>query len=232
MTTTSEVMVEFTASGWSTVSQIYHENRESPKSIAIAPTLSEHLEYGGSSIPWKSEKMALFGCREWKQGVRPTKSPHGNNRAVVAVTSILTDSDDYLLPLKQLDGKFGRLEQSVGWGDNFYFEFIYVKQSDVKALGKEVDTEWIANWRIYDHPYLRLRDHKLEYAREVGGHKVWYKLLVPYKVVFDTGTIWEEPDDIGGWDGGARRITEKKAAAIAMKLKEAELLRLMGSVAI
>jgi hypothetical protein len=225
-----QVLEEFPASGWSIVSEIYHENHDLPETPG--PALTERLEYlRPNGATWTSDNMALFGCRTWNSS-RPTRSPHGNNRAVVSVTSVLNSPDDYLLPLKQLTAPHGRLERSVSRPDNFYFEFLYVRKSDIMVPEEQVDLDWMARWKIREHRYLRLTGEELEYATSVDNRKVWYKILVPYVVQFDEETEWEVPLDIGGWDDGVRRITEQRTAEVAMRLQETELTQMMGALGI
>lgn len=166
-----QVLEELPALGWSTVSEIYHENRDLPETPG--PALTERLQYlRPNGKTWNSDNMALFGCRTWN-GARPTRSPHGNNRAVVSVTSVLRSPDDYLLPLKQLIAPDGRLVESVSRPGTYYFEFLYVQKSDIRVPSELIDLDWTAEWRIREHRYLRMSGEELEYATSVDDRRVW-----------------------------------------------------------
>jgi hypothetical protein len=89
--------------------------------------------------------------------------------------------------------------------NNLYFVGIYVKKDDVerkKPLLEAVGlVEWISNWKLRDHPYLRLMpDHSIEYLTTPLHTPIWYQILVPYQVKFPEGEIiWNSVMDTERW---------------------------------
>jgi hypothetical protein len=168
------------------------------------------------------EKMAVFGCRNWPDGTTgyPNQSPYGDQQYVVRATTVFQDGDDYLLPLKSF-GKHGRIvQQRTGNTDNWYFEFIYVRKSDIAPIKALIDMDWISQWKLKNHPYVQLRDEIIDYATKINNRRVWYQFMIPYIIPFDPTTLLDHTnvEDRGGWKYGIREVTEPKTLNIIVCL--------------
>lgn len=165
--------------------------------------------------------MPLFGCRTGWNGPdsRPPHSPHGNQRAVVPLNTILPSSDDYLFPLSESLKGCGRLRQSIRSPDNWYIVFLYVKASATANLQTYIDMAWMEQWRIEHHPYLCFEGTNWAYASSINGRKVWCKFLIPYSIEFDAETTrWEMLKDLNSWTDGAHIVTEMNVGEMAKRL--------------
>jgi hypothetical protein len=150
--------------------------------------------------------MPVFGCRKYSGGL-PNQSPLGNQQHVVPVSTVFQSSDDYLLPLKAL-GPTGRLvRQQSGNTNNWYCEFVYLREKDIKAIKGLVDIDALSGWRMRNHPYVRLSNGFMEYASTVYGRVVWYQILVPYRVDL-SDSVCNRIRDTRKWMKMIREVTE------------------------
>lgn len=171
---------------------------------------------------WRSRPLSLFGLRLHK-GRLPTISPHGTLRVAVPFSDIIESAEDFLIPLRgeKSNGIRDRLlESNAG---NYYFPFVYVRRADVIAKGFDIDG-WLGQWRIQSHPYIRVTTGKtISYRRSVAGVAgVWYNILVPYRIEFETDpvddqTVW---DDVKLTNAGIRivAVTDPNTARIVKAL--------------
>jgi len=163
--------------------------------------------------------MPLFGCRKIGYGGNgPSYSPHGNRRVVVPANTILQSPRDYLLPLSERLPVIGRLRQSQEMPKNWYLVFLYLEASSVAKMKSIGNDTWLEQWRIENHPYLRMREIQgsLNYSYEVDGRKTWCKILVPYPVQFSRDIVWESVKDLKSWSGGMHRVTERNTAVVGV----------------
>lgn len=205
---------------WVSIPNVYHATREPGLHSNAVPT--ERLVYGKTYLTGVKEKMAIFGCRNWPDGTagHPNQSPYGDQQYVVRATSVFQDGDDYLFPLKGF-GKHGRIvQQSTGNTHNWYFEFVYIKKQDIAPIKAWIDTDWISQWKLKEHPYVRLKDENVDYATKINNHRVWYQFLVPYIIPFNSATLLDHKrvEDTGGWKCGIREVTEPKTLNIIICL--------------
>lgn len=153
--------------------------------------------------------MPVFGCRKYSgtnTGL-PNQSPLGNQQYVVPASTVLQSSDDYLLPLKAI-GPTGRLvRQQTGNTDNWYGEFFYLREKDIKAIKGLVDIDALSGWRLRNHPYVRLSNGFVHYASTWCGKIVWYQILVPYRVDF-SDAMHNPIRDTKRWMKMIREVTE------------------------
>jgi len=81
--------------------------------------------------------------------------------------------------------------------------------------------EWLRQWRIGSHELVRLEGDRLRYKTTVAGRaRVWYEILVPYQIEFET----DPADDETRWDTVAlannmwgtanRRVTDANAVTL------------------
>lgn len=163
--------------------------------------------------------MPLFGCRKVGYGENgPSYSPHGNRRVVVPANTILQSPRDYLLPLSEHLPGIGRLRQSQETPNNWYLVFLYLKASSIaKVKSSDYDT-WLEQWRIENHPYLRLEgiQGNLSYSYKVNGCKTWCKILVPYPIQLSRDIVWENVKDLKSWLGGMHIVTEMNTAEVGV----------------
>jgi len=116
---------------------------------------------------WQSRPISLFGIRLYK-GALPTISPHGELRVSFSFSRIIQSPDDFLLPLRKKgpNGVGERLYESTT--GNYYFEFVYIRAGNIKAPNVRMNYhtwEWVRQWRIGDHPHIRLAGGTLSYER-------------------------------------------------------------------
>jgi hypothetical protein len=83
--------------------------------------------------------------------------------------------------------------------------------------------EWLREWRIAVHPYIKLEGGTLSYRRCVAGVKVWYDVLVPYKIEIETDpvddqTVWEDVTLANSW-GNNFELTEQRTAMLVRALR-------------
>lgn len=170
---------------------------------------------------WQSRPLSLFGIRLYKGGL-PTISPHGTLRVSVSFSDIIQIPEDFLLPLRR-DGPNGvsdRLYRSNP--GNHYFEFVYVREVDIKApdLGMNYDTwEWLQQWKIGRHEYIKLKGSTLSYRQFVAVIELWYDILVPYRIEFDVGdeSVWDEVGLANNWSN-RYQVTDTRTAAFVQAL--------------
>lgn len=97
---------------------------------------------------------------------------------------------------------------------------MYIRAADIKALkGK---TESVKQWRIGVHPHIRLVGDTLSYEKFVAGFQVWYDILVPYKIEFETEpaddeTVWDDVKLSNTW-GWPFQVTDPTTAAFVQAL--------------
>lgn len=166
--------------------------------------------------------MSIFGCRNYPDGTTglPDRSPLGNQQYVVRATTVFESGDDYLIPLKGI-GEDGRLvKQLTGYTDNWYFEFMYLKENEIAAIKPWVDIDWVSQWKLRNHPYVRLVGDDLEYPLTMNNHRVWYQMLVPYRIPFTATTLLSQNGvrDSKRWMCGKRQVTEPKTLQIVIYL--------------
>ena len=79
--------------------------------------------------------------------------------------------------------------------------------------------EWVRQWRIGDHPHIRLAEGTLSYQRIVAGFEVWYDILVPYKIELpvDDETAWAVVKLKNPWDSSFE-VTDLTTAAFVRAL--------------
>jgi len=97
---------------------------------------------------------------------------------------------------------------------------VYIRAADIKAL--KVKTESVRQWRIGAHPHIRLVGDTLSYEKFVAGFQVWYDILVPYKIEFETEpvddeTVWDDVKLTNRW-GMTFQVTDPTTAAIVRAL--------------
>lgn len=155
---------------------------------------------------------------------RPTISPHGTMRAVLPVCKVFEGRKDYLLPLKRPDYDGSRLEEGGGIPGNWYYEFVYIKNSEIEENDADFDyitRQFLHNWQIQNcHHPISIDDGSLTYDKRIDNKKVWYKILVPYSIDLGagSGTLWEHKISERGFWHRAREITERGTAGIVKQL--------------
>jgi hypothetical protein len=82
--------------------------------------------------------------------------------------------------------------------------------------------EWLQQWKLENHSYVRLEDGTLSYKIFVGGSQVWYDILVAYPVEFDTDPVddrtdWKRVGRANSWENPFS-LTEPITEAIVRKL--------------
>lgn len=203
------------------VSDIYHVGRQTLQLGRMAIP-SEHLEYCFPKLEGTSFEMSLFGVRKRIGNRLPTISPHGSYRAILPVTDVLEDENDYLLPLKE-DGPSGRRVESLTHPGNFHFEFLYVKENDMKDLRSQLPGtlhSWYEQWRLRNNCYIQIHNGAPTVSyEEIDGQKaVWYDILVPYKIELGEETRFDTVRDTEEWGNrgpGIRSVTEVRTAFVA-----------------
>jgi hypothetical protein len=176
-------------SGFQPVTKLYQ--------AGFAPRWAQSLETQTLRVEnsWRSRPLSLFGLRLYKGGL-PTISPHGTLRVAVPFSDIIESAEDFLIPLRGEESNGIRdrlLESNAG---NYYFAFVYVRKADVIAKRFNIYGSWLRQWRIGSHPYIRVTGETLSYRRFVASKEVWYNILVPYRIEFETDPV----DDQTVWD--------------------------------
>jgi hypothetical protein len=174
---------------------------------------------------WKSRQLSLFGVRLYN-GHLPTISPHGTLRVAVPFSNIVQSEEDFIIPLlgEGSNGVRDRLIKSDS--GNYYFNFVYVREADIKAPNLTMDDDTrrrLREWRIGSHPYIRLTDGTLSYRRFVAGEEVWYGILVPYRIEFETDpfddqTVWDDVNLRNSTWGNAYGVTDPTAKELVLAL--------------
>lgn len=146
-------------------------------------------------------------------------------RVSVPFSNIISSGADFLFPLRAagLNGVQDRLYRSNS--GNHYFEFVYVREADIRAsnLRMTYNTwEWLRQWRIEIHPYINLAGGTLSYRRFVAGKEVWYDILVPYRIEFETDPVddqivWDDVGQGNRWDNNFE-VTDPATAALVRGL--------------
>ena len=145
----------------------------------------------------------MFSCRLWHDADgqvhapnrfegRPDLSPWADNHVVLPATEVLSSPDDFLLPLCN-DVYRGRRHRG---GKNEYIELLYVRDEDIAAIPSYIRDVKLADWRIRNHPYVRLDDQGTLHYRVMKG--VWPLILTPYTVPIPAGATWDKGLGIPG----------------------------------
>jgi len=201
---------------------LYHETRST--TALDGPSATESLLVSTTNGTYRSGNMALFGCRNIRNAQGrggPPFSPHGDRRAVVPVNTVIESDEDYLFPLNESVAEDGHLRQSLGWPNNWYVDFLYVKAKTVDRIRNRpgIDQAWLHSWKIVHHPYFRMANgNVLQYAHQINGRKTWCKILVPYQVQFTPAVRWEDVKDWHSWDHGVHEVTEQMTVSVAIHL--------------
>ena len=123
---------------------------------------------------------------------------------------LFQSGDDYLLPLKSW-GPTGRLiRQQTGNIDNWYCEFIYVREKDIKALNGAMNVDQLSGWKLRNHDYVRFTNGSIDYRGRADGIPVWYQIMVPYPVDLSRPNILvhRRIEDTERWMQTQREVTE------------------------
>jgi hypothetical protein len=173
--------------------------------------------------------MSIFGCRKWSGAVSnkwgtPNKSPLGNQQYIMKPDRLFQSGDDYLLPLK-VSGPTGRLvRQRTGNTDNWYCEFIYVREKDIIALKGAINIDQLSRWKLRNHDYVRFTNGFIHYRKSFSGIPVWYQIMVPYPVDLSGPNILDHRyiRDTEGWMQTVREVTDPVTAAVLENWGEIE----------
>jgi hypothetical protein len=105
---------------------------------------------------------------------------------------------------------------------------LYVREADVKASNLEMTySQWegLRQRKIGAHAYIRLDGATLSYTKfVVEGREVWYDILVPYQIEFDTDpadgqTVWANVALTNPpWGDAVRQITDPITAGLVQSL--------------
>jgi hypothetical protein len=186
---------------------MYQETREPGYHHAAVPTESILLPDGTRTNP-----MPVFGCRKYNLGnsyyALPNRSPLGNQQYVVHSRDVFHNDEDYLLPLKADEGHTRRLvRQQTGNTNNYYFEFLYVREKDMKGIQGSVNIEALSMWKLRNHWYVSLQDETIRCIINYDGKVIWCQILVPYPVDL-TNAVRNQISDTGNWRKMVREVTE------------------------
>jgi hypothetical protein len=165
----------------------------------FAPRWAQSLENQTLTVvenSWRSRPLSLFGLRLYKGGL-PTISPHGTLRVAVPFSDIIESAEDFLIPLRGEESNGIRDRLLTSNAGNYYLAFVYVRKADVIAKRFNIYGSWLRRWRIGSHPYIRVTGETLSYRRFVASKEVWYEILVPYRIEFETDpvndqTVWDD----------------------------------------
>ena|SRR2546423_10322523 len=190
---------------WADTSAIYHEFRSAPNTTTSTAVRSEFL----INEPKQLQKLrfSVFGCRNYPvrySNCFPNISPLGNRQAILSVGRVFQSNEDYILPLA-FDEQDRHHLVKQNYYDNWYFVGIYIREKDIephKPILKWLGLlDWILNWKIGDHPYLRLTpDYDIQYLVAAWHAPLWYQILVPYEVQLPKDEIvWNSVTDTQRW---------------------------------
>jgi hypothetical protein len=90
--------------------------------------------------------------------------------------------------------------------------------------------EWLSQWKLERHAYIRLgQGGPLRYKQLIiEGKKVWYEILVPYQVEFETEpvdgqTVWENVSLTNQWPNRDRQVNDQDTGEFIARLNLLEV---------
>lgn len=203
------------------VERIYQVTRLPQRWPGSIPTETLYFEN------WQSRRVPLFGIRLYK-GHLPDISPYGKTRVSIPATDVIRSPDDFLIPLRGEGAGGIRDRLSRSFSNNYSFEFLYITLQDIRQPEVKLNYaiwEWLTQWKINKHPYLKLRNGSLCYKDKVVGESVWYEILVSYEIEFDMepgfdrNTEWSSVNPWKKeWRNGRREITDHNAKVLISQL--------------